>query len=338
MILNKLIVHELQKEYGSTKVQTFASDKLIPIDSDSQGLIEALLSSYQGDKILYAEFNQASGNYFPSRIDQYRQTKRTEQDFINFTRDSLLNLVNFIKTKTLAKGGYLVFAEYENNGISFIAIFLIRDTEGKLLRKTKSSFEVKTIEYLDTNHLAMACRINENKINENESNYLSFTRLRQKDVSDYFTDWISIKQLESNTEFTNALYQIINGITTPIDPETNERYSIDEIRNKVYENAKNNAQRNINIHALSEQIYGDPNVIAEYAEQHDISIDTEFRYDKRALKRFIQLNVNKDGINLRFSRGDVGTKVRPSDENQNMVLIESEKFANALRTELEQDE
>lgn len=338
MTLSKLIVHELKKESGSTIVNLVTSNQLIPIDNQSESLVTALLKSYSGDKILYADFDRSPGKYFPERFDTYKQSSRTDLDFLNFTIDTLGNLVTFIQPKTLARGGYLVFAEYIHNATTFVSIFLIRDTEGKLLKRVDNSFEIKTIEYLDTNHLAMACRINEGKIDNDESNYLSFTRLRQQDVSDYFINWISVAQLESSTEFTKALYNIINNIPLPINEETNQPFTIDEVRHMVYENAKSNAQRNINIQTLSEQIYGTTTAISDYADENDISIDTEFRYDKNALRKFIQLSVNRDGISLKFSRGDSGTKVRFSEENPNQIIIESANFANALRAEIGTDE
>ena len=101
----------------------------------------------------------------------------------------------------------------------------------------------------------------------------------------------------------------------------------------VYENARNNTNRTINLRTLSEQIYGSPNTITDYVEENNLSLDTEFRYDRRALKRFIQISVRKDGISLKYSRGD-DTKVRLSQENPNQVIIESASFAEALRQQL----
>jgi nucleoid-associated protein len=338
MALSKLIVHELKKESGTTTVNLGTSNQLIPIDNQSESLLTALLKSYSGDKILYADFDRSPGKYFPTRFDTYKESSRTDLDFLNFTIDTLGNLVTFIQSKTLARGGYLVFAEYLHNGTPFVSIFLIRDTEGKLLKRVENSFEIKTIEYLDTNHLAMACRINEEKIDNNESNCLSFTRLRQQDVSDYFTNWISVAQLESSTEYTKALYNIINNIPLPINMETNQPFTIDEVRHMVYDNARSNTQQNINIQALSEQIYGTTTAISDYADANNISIDTEFRYDKNSLRKFIQLSVNRDGISLKFSRGDSGTKVRLSEENPNQIIIESANFANALKAEIGTDD
>lgn len=334
MTLQRIIVHELRKNAGTQITNLIVSNNLLPIDNQSTDLIDTLLKSYQGDKILYAEFDNSPGRYFPERFTTYCNSERNDLDYIQFTIDTIGNLDTIIRNKVLAKGGYLVFAEYLANGTTFNTIFLIRDTEGKVLERTENSFEIKNIEYLDTNHLAMACRINEFKKVQGEPNYLSFTRLKQLNVSDYFTDWICVLQLESSTEFTNSLYQIINNLPFPINPETNEGFNIDEVRNMVFENARNNVQRNINIHNLSEQIYGDPNVISNYAEVNQISIDTEFRYDAKALRKFVQINIVKDGINLKFSRGDSDTKVRLSEEEPNIVIIESEQFARALREQL----
>lgn len=333
MHLNRLIVHELKKESGSTETELILSEELIPINRNSTELVEILLKSYQGDKILYAEFDKSPGKYFPEQFDNYKETNKEILDFLNFTRNTTGNLETIIGPKVLAKGGYIVFAEYSLNATNFIAIFLIRDTEGKILERSHNGYVIQTIEYLDTRHLAMACRINENKIENEENNYLSFTRLRQQDVSDYFTDWISIMQLESSTEYTNQLYSIINALPLPYNDETNLRYTIDEVRNMVFENARNNANQTIDLRNLSHQIYGNENMILDYIQENDLSIDSEFRFDKRALRKFVQINIRKDGISLKYSRGD-DNKVKISEENPNLVLIESAIFANALRQQL----
>src|SRR5690554_5056574 len=154
MPLSKLIVHELKKKSGTTIVNLITSNQLIPVDNQSESLVTALLKSYSGDKILYAEFDRSLGNFFPGRFDVYKQSERMDDDFLNFSVDSIGNLITFIQPKTLARGGYLVFAEYSHNGTNFVSIFLIRDTEGKLLKRVDNSYEIRTIEYLDTNHLA----------------------------------------------------------------------------------------------------------------------------------------------------------------------------------------
>ncbi|MCD4818302.1 MAG: nucleoid-associated protein [Candidatus Cloacimonetes bacterium] len=334
MELNKIIIHEILKDSGVNETEIKLSDELIPNDENSKNLVSTLLQSYNGDKILYAIFDDTGGNYFPERYDIYRNSDRTNIQFIDFTSAVLQNLKRIIKTTTLAKGGYFVFSEYTSNGITFVTVFLIRDKEGKILRKTEHSYAIQTIEYVDTNNLAMACRINEAKLNSGDTNYLTFTQLKQQSISDYFLDWIAVKQLESSREYTKALYEIVNQIEPPIDAETNEPYPIEIFRDKLYSYVKSNPNKTVNLREIGSHFYNNPSYITDFATEHDIVIDTEFRYNRRQLKKFVSVTVNRDGINLKFSRGALNEKVRFSREYENIIIIESKSFVDALRNEI----
>lgn len=335
MELSKIIIHELIKESESNVVELILSNELIPNNLESKALITSLSESYKSDKILYAVFDDSEGKYFPEKYVEYRESERDNESFISFTRAVISNLVNLIKPITFATGGYFVFSEYKDNGYDYITVFLIRDVEGKVIRKTSNSYSIQTIEYVDTKNLAMACRINENRIEEEDVNYLSFIQLRQKEVSEYFKNWISIEQLESSSDYTKSLYSIITQIETPINPETSIRYDIDEFRNLIYNYASSSPTKTIDVKELSLHFYQDRDRITDYAENNNISIDSEFRYNERQLKKFIKLEVNRDGINLKFSRGALNEKIRLSSDNPNLVIIESQNFANALRREIE---
>lgn len=335
MELQKIIIHELLKEREVNQVKLILSEALVPNNDDSIALVQALSDTYKSDRILYAIFDESEGKYFPEKFEDYRESERTNQDFITFTRLIIRNLVGIIQPITFATGGYFVFAEYIENGHNYVSVFLIRDVEGKILSKTANSFSIQTVEYVDTKNFAMACRINENRIDLEEKNYLSFTQLRQQEVSEYFKTWISIQQLESSSDYTKQLYKIITQIVPPINPETEIQYPIETFRNLVYNYASSSPNDTINIRDLSQHFYGNQNTVSDYANENDISLDTEFRFNKRQLKKFIKLEVNRDGINLKFSRGTLNHKIRISEEDPNIVIIESESFANALRVEIQ---
>lgn len=334
MELNKIIIHELTKESGSNETELIRSEQLVDIDDNSIGLVSALNSSYNSDKVLYAVFDKSEGKYYPEKFAEYKESDQNDEDFISFTRSVIGNLETLIKPVTLATGGYFVFAEYTSNTYDFLGVFLIRDTEGKTLSKTENSFSIDSIEYVDTSNLAMACRINHGKYDVDEENYLSLTQLRQQEISEYFKNWISIEQIESSSEYTRQLYDIISQIERPLNPNTESEYEIENFRNLVYNYASSSPNRTINLRDLSQHFYNDPNTIANYALENDIAIDTEFRYNSRQLKRLIKLEVNRDGINFKISRGAFDDKVRFSEEDESLVIIESTTFANALRNEI----
>lgn len=334
MELNRIIIHELIKESGSNETELICSDELVNVDDNSIGLVDSLNKTYNSDRILYAIFDKSEGKYFPEKFDEYKESDQDDENFILFTKSVIGNLETLIRPVILANGGYFVFAEYSNNHNDFLGVFLIRDTEGKTLSKTENSFSIGSIEYVDTANLAMACRVNLSKYESNEENYLSLTQLRQQEISEYFKNWISIKQIESSKEYTNQLYEIISNIERPIDPESESEYEIETFRNLIYNYASSRPNRIINLRDLSQYFYNDPNAIPNFVIENDIPIDTEFRYNSRQLKRFIKLEVNRDGINFKISRGAFDDKVRFSEENQNLVIIESALFAEALRNEI----
>ncbi|WP_158860983.1 nucleoid-associated protein [Lunatibacter salilacus] len=336
MNIHRIIVHEVQKEPNRKDTKLVLSDQLILLSAESKRLVTELSKSYTSDKITYGIFNLEPSSYFPDRFNQYNSILSYEDEtFIDLTRDQISGIKTFISQKNFAKGGYFLFTEYESNGTEFYAIFLLRDTAGNTLRRVGSTFEVNSVEYLDTNHLAMAFRLNVPNFNKKEGNYISFTNRKQPDVSEYFTDWVCATKLESSTDFTKKLYDIINEIPLPKNPKTGKEYSIDEVRNMVYDHAKSNGQKNINLKSLSEHIYGDEGIIQDFATNNDIEIDTEFRFDRNVLKKFIQLSISVDGIRLNFSRNDLGTKVRRSEDNPNAIIIESELFVNKFKVESE---
>lgn len=334
MELKRIIIHELKKESGSNETELILSEELTEINDNSIGLVSSLNHSYNSDKILYAVFDKSEGKYFPEKFQEYKNSIRNNDEFISLTRSVIGNLETLIQPVNLATGGYFVFAEYVSNTNDYLGIFLIRDTEGKTLSKTENSFSIDNVEYVDTSNLAMACRINNGKYDTDEENYLSLTQLRQQDISEYFKNWISIKQTETSSDYTKQLYEIISQIERPIDPSTGTEYEIENFRSLVYNYASSSPNRTINLRDLSQYFYDNPNTISDYAMNNNIAIDTEFRYNSRQLKRFIKLEVNRDGINFKISRGAFDDKVRFSDEDDSLVIIESASFAKALRNEL----
>jgi nucleoid-associated protein len=93
----------------------------------------------------------------------------------------------------------------------------------------------------------------------------------------------------------------------------------------------------VNVSELSYYFYHDNDTIPFYAQENNFPIDSEFKADGRKLRKFWRLEVNGDGIQLKFSRGDLNTKVRFSEENPDMILIESKKFATKFKKESEDE-
>ncbi len=336
MNITKIIIHELIKEVNRMSAKTDLSQHLLPINEDSTKLIEKLNNSYNKDNVTYAVFENSQDKVFPASFNSYVESAKEESDFNSFTSLTLNTLRDQISNVNLAKGGFFIYSEYSANGYDFIGIYLIRDTEGILFRKNESEsmFQIDTINYLNTDKLAMGCRINITKFKNADGKYITFIKNKQKDISDYFINWISAYQPESSTEFTNALYQIANSIPRPIN-DNNIEMSIDEFRKSIYDFIYSEPQKIINLNNLSRHFYPDDELLFKRkADEMNIEIDTEFRADRRSLKKFIRVEINADGIHLRFSRGELDTKIKFNVETPNTILIESKAFVDAFKREI----
>jgi nucleoid-associated protein YejK len=327
----RTIIHEIKKNSGAIdNVVTTLSDVLIDQNENSENLVNLLRNSFNNDdRLSYAKFNIAPDRYFPTRFNDYFSSDLSDAEFIQFTVDATNNLETIINRIVGAKGGYLVFTEYDSVGYNFTSIFLVRDTEGITFNRTARTYSIEKIDYLNTDKLAMACKINHNKYDEATEKFLTFTKHRQQTVSDYFYDWIASDQTENSAEYTRALLQIVNNIDLPANRETGEILTVNEFRDRVSEFISTRDGL-VNLIDLSNHFYDEPNKIIDYARENDYVIDSTFKTHSREMQKFKNIYINRDGINLKAARGDMGVKIRLGD-NPDIVIIESSQFATAVR-------
>lgn len=335
MEIQKVIIHEIIKHQRVNEAQVFLTNASLRLNDQTISLIETLDKSFKRDVINYAIFNEEGQDDFPHYFKQYNEGEDGEREFVIFTQNVIRNLQQIIRNVLFAKGGYFVFAKYVVNATLYVGVFLIRDEKGILFNKDRNtqSFTISPVSYLNTSKLAMGCRINIPKYIDREGRFVAMIKNNQADISQYFYNWINVIQPESSTEFTNALFQIISNIPAPLDPDTNVPLDLDVFRKDVHDYIKTRPNQVVNLMEMGSHFYNDETAITSYVDENDYNVDTEFKVDGRSLKKFCTFDVRADGIRLLFSRGDFENKVRLSEENQNMVIIESKSFASKLRNE-----
>ncbi|MEP4597576.1 MAG: nucleoid-associated protein [Cyclobacteriaceae bacterium] len=323
LTINRIIVHEIQKDQRVREAHLVESSRLMPINGETQKLAEKLNASFSKDNIFYAHFKREDGHQFKEAFSNYTLVN-TNQDtaFLDFSRASLLELRNQLRQVTGAKGGYFVFVDYFTTK-RYLGVFLIRDTDGILFSydETSSEYSINTVTYLNIEKLAMACRIDIEKYLEPEADrYLSFFKQGQEDISQYFTDWIAADRPESSREFTTALTTILDNIELPINSQTGSQYDVDEFNDAVYTYINGLPGKYINIRNLSEQFFGDPNRIGDYAQENDLILDTEFRAHVGVLRNFKRYSLKGGNFKLNFSKGDVALGLISILEEDKIVI------------------
>jgi len=334
MQLNRIVIHEIIKEQHSSEAATFLSEHLLAKDLKTERLATLLNNSFSKDDVIYGIFKQ-NANEFYYEFERY-QENLFDICFLKFTKTVTEELESILKDKFLSKGGFLVFTDYVVNNVRFFGIYLIRDVEGMLFQKNESahSFAVNLTKYLDTNKLAMGCRINIDKLQNEDSNHLSLIKSGQSDIAEYFYNWIGVDKPESNKDFTNKLFKIISDITPPNNPDSGTAYSLNEIRELAFNSIRSSAGKVVNLRQLSFQLYGDETTIPDFVIASEMEIDSEFKYDSKALSKFKRIEANRDGIRIAFSRGDINQKVKLSNDDPELIIIKSKKLAEALKEQI----
>jgi len=197
MKISYVIIHELNKEAGVTGAVLKLYDSINSSDKRVIKLITELNNRYKNRNETYGIFDKNRSTVFHREFDKYYNAQ-TEAVFIEFSKQSSKYLQREIDDKAPAKGGYLIFAHYEQNR-KYLGVFLVRNTIGLSFNtdlKTEK-FNVDNVQHIDFENLAMACRISIDSYGKKEIRYMSFINKRGDEMSQYFTNWISATDTEN---------------------------------------------------------------------------------------------------------------------------------------------
>ncbi len=302
MTLTHCVVHELLKEPGHTSASVHYSRELLPLSPEITALVAKLNRSFGGSRVINARFDDSPGKLFPQKFADYQEGSQSDEDFLEYSQEVLGHLETMIQGKTGAKGGYLLLADYDDAEGSRHAVFLVRNTTGRIFRRTRTGFDIEPVTHLDTNQLAMACRVDVGRYRRAATTYLELTHRSETEVSAYFSDWIGAEETVSAKDMTQSLHDLLASVELPADPETGEMISQAATFERAYEHVRASPSRVVDIDALSEELYGSPAVLAKAARDQGIALEPQFRYDNAALREMVMMRIQAEGIDVRFPR------------------------------------
>jgi nucleoid-associated protein len=325
MQLKKAVIHLIDKEQG-TNPRLDKSSAPLSIDANSIELAERLNEAFKRDeKVLKTEFVEAK-SVFQTKVEAFSRNTSIE-NFMEFAESSLLRMVDLMSGNNFATGGYFVYMEYKYKNTTYLAVFMVRDSEEIIFKKTDSNnYTVNTTTIVDTSKLAMAVRVNYLSFVNNEKRYLHYTK-RQQHQSDYFIRWIEADMAEKSIDDTKALLKIIDSLDAselPVNPESGDKYSSEEFRNHLYDFI-NSSGRLVRVRDLSRSFWDDENFLSEKAEDFNIDINGEFQAALSILKQLKKYELKSGKIKISFSKADKDRgRVRRGDNNQ--IIIDSEEI------------
>lgn len=295
MQLIHIIFHELITEQYSSAVEVNAREDVLPLPNNmADRLVRQARQSYNKDTgVAYAEFGHG---WFP---DCLRQLIDNEIDFINFSESGLSDLRTRFAQRPLTTGGYLFFIQYEEDNTQYMMALLLKDIDGFVI----DELDISEGHILNLEKLHFAARVNISKWLNQESNYISFLKGKnRKEVSDYFKGFLCINEDSFNDPKRNTehLVAAIKEYCNDHVPNDTERA---EIRTRVTEEIKRrfDNQESITVNAISALVSPEePERFASYINTSAYDIQPEFRADMTEIKKLIWYSGRTKDIRISF--------------------------------------
>ena len=200
-----------------------------------------------------------------------------------------------------------------------------------------TGFNLDDTTYLNTDRLAMACRIHVNKLQEGQNRFVELIKYAksQKEISEYFTNWIGLDEPVSSKELTNTFLELTSELPLPVDTESGAVMEERQFQEKVMSFAMSRPEKVIKLEDFNQEFYGEEPTTQNFIEENEVPLDSEFRFDQNAVKRFFNYRVSTEGITLNFSKSDlVSGKVSVDDE---AIVIRSEALIKKLLKQLDRE-
>ena len=332
MNLTHCVVHEIEKEAGESTARAHYSEALLSVDDDLRALVGKLARGFGASRLTNGRFDESPGKLFPQKFGDYVRGATSDRAFLEYSREAVGHLETVIQGKSGAKGGYVLMCAYDDAEGHRHGVFLLRNTVGRIFHRTDEGFAIEPVLHLDTDNLAMACRIDVGRYRQGAHAYLELTHRTESEVSAYFSDWIGVEETPSSRQMTASLQDLLGGIEV-VDEDSGAVASRAQTFERAYEHVRANPSKVVDIHELSQELYGSPARIEEHARERGIELDAEFRYNPAALRELVQLRAQAEGIDLKFPRAaleDGLMYVEEGDGGRLRVVIESDELARRI--------
>ena len=317
MNIQTVVIHEIKKREAETNAEVFLTNEALDFaNSQIVDIVSSLDASFSKKTLRRAKF---SDDGFKTVISDFENI-----DLVDSSRKLVEKLKDGIQNIPAAKGGYLVFCQYMKT-VKYLSVFLVRNTQGSRLQEMgNQKWDITSIMYLDVEHFAMGVRINLDLL-DSDDRYLQLVK-GNTDISEYFENWVGLKDRTHETKDGEALYELINNIDLP-----NYIENRDDLKKNVFDYVSNKPSKTVNLRELSQHLYDDEEKIPAYCDENNIDIDGEFKLRREQLNKFYKVSISAGGIKLEAPRSNFSQAGISVSGDGETVLIRSRELADEIK-------
>jgi nucleoid-associated protein YejK len=336
MQVNRLVIHQLEKEPLKREIKLYNSSKsLMPINDGVNKMYALIHESFEKDKTRYCKFKlENTTNSVMLNINTYLSSI-SDESFLKYTKASLDNLASNLRKEMFATGGYYLFADYELNAHKFLSIIIARKKDGFNIEwlNENQAFNFLDTKNINTDKLAMGFRLNRNFYNltgAEDRNYIALLTNQGDSLSEYFLDWVNASETVNGKIQSDILVTALKGIGSLDENEDDA-----DFENRAYDaliSYKKANKGKVNVDRISETLYGNPATLRTYIEGTlKKDIDSDIHVDGSVLKKLIQIKANVKGISVTIDSTKFTTdEVRIVD---NTLIIANSTLVNQIKAQ-----
>jgi nucleoid-associated protein YejK len=326
MKLNRLIIHEVIKNEIKLNTATVElSQSLLTITQNEVNFVEHLNKRYIDSRQSHGCFKTEKSDSFANEYLKYKKSPKNNE-FLNFSKSTTGELMRILNLTAPAKGGFLVYAEYEDYG-SFVAVFLIRNRKGSKLIKSDNVYTITEQIHVDVDNLAMACRINTKRLDNKEDNYLSFINKKSED-SKFFLTWICANEIIRDKDDTKALISLLRKVTPP--KINGVDMSLIDLCDSIYDHIRSSPKREVSLEDIGLSFWEDSAYLLQESNKHGVVISSIFKPDNTELKKLVDLKATADSISISFPQELLNDIITVKGDK---IVIKSQSLADKINSE-----
>jgi nucleoid-associated protein len=321
-MLRKLIAHQIIKAQHANTAELHLRDQVLPIDSElSDALLTQLRESFQKRNPAAGVFKSTGETQprFQQMLIRYPQGDEDEAPFVTLTTDAMTVLLDVMVREPLATGGYVVFAEYDSNNVTYLLTAL-------LSTMAKPSFDedlnlVASIA-LDLDHLRHGARVRLAGVADNTDGVVQFISQRRDGVSEYFVDFIGCEAVVRSDIQGRRLYTALDGWAAASNLNEEDKWQL-MARAHSYWHDCYRERRPMTLTALANVISPeDPEPLLLHLGQEGYQLSGEFSPPPPStMKRFVRFTFSAEGLRLEFDRNRWENHVRVVNRQSRTITI-----------------
>ncbi|MHB1664263.1 MAG: nucleoid-associated protein [bacterium] len=326
--LNHLTLNFINKDQNSNNISVTRGGKIFRDDISNSFAKKITETYFKKSNIERSNFNQLGGTKEPFQqlLETYLDSKKTDDDFLEFTKNALDILKLKMEKASQSLGGHIVFADVQMTH-NFIFIAILNEKTAYLAENIK---KLEPTKILDIDKLAMASFINigyfKTATKENK-HYISFLYGLRK-IANYFVDFLGADQEKISTtmqtsELVKAIKQFINENFEEATREEKMQNIYDLLYNYNYK------ETGLLLSFLSSNIYPEqPDKFLNFAQNEENKFDIDSVIDnvnKSKIKQLVKFQYKGKDLDFSFNRDKYTGKIHLINDNKDIELIDPPK-------------